>query len=72
MVFSAIVCKIEVKVYSSSFIPTTVNCDSHNVRNSDQSVLFKFHLGIPAGSGLFVGFNKRPMGIDRSTEFLFH
>ena len=32
MVFSAIVCKIEVKVSSSSFIPTTVsgvNCDSH-------------------------------------------
>ena len=59
MVFSAIVCKIEVKVSSSSFIPTTVsgvNCDSHNVRNSDQSAFFKFHLGTPVGSGLLVGF----------------
>ena len=51
--------KIEVKVSSSSFIPTTVsgvNCDSHNVRNSDQSAFFKFHLGTPIGSGLLVGF----------------
>ena len=59
MVFSAIVCKIEVKVSSSSFIPTTVsgvNCDSHNVRNSDQSAFFKFHLGTPVGSGLLMGF----------------